>query len=106
MRRVYGSSESTSAPISSAWEINGLLFISGQIHADENWILVGGTVEERFAVIMQRVETILKEGDLSRQDIFQLRIYLTDISELPILNEVYKKYFQHPLPVRTAMEVK
>ncbi len=44
---------------------------------------------------MQKVEMIL----------FDYR-YIEDISELPSLNKEYMKYFNHPLPVRTAVGVK
>lgn len=105
MKKVYGSSETSAAPLSSAWEVNDVVFVSGQIHADEEWNLVGDSIEERFAVIMQRIERILKEADLTSEDIIQARLYLTDLTELPALNEMYKSYFKHPLPARTAVGV-
>jgi 2-iminobutanoate/2-iminopropanoate deaminase len=45
------------------------------------------------------------EAGLAVNDIVQIRLYLTDLSELPELNEVYKKYFTHPFPARTAIGV-
>ena len=105
MKKVYGSSESGDAPLSSAWEVNGAVFVSGQIHADENWNLVGETIEGRFHAAMKRIESILTEAELSVNDIVQVRLYLTDLSELPALNEIYKNYFQHPLPARIALGV-
>lgn len=105
MKKVIGSSEASTAPLSSAWEANGVVFVSGQIHADEDWKLIGESIEERFLTVMKRIQSILAEGDLSVKDIVQVRLYLTDIKELPALNEAYKKYFQHPLPARTALGV-
>ena len=105
MKKVYGSSETSGAPLSSAWEVDGLVIVSGQIHADEDWNLIGESIEERFMATMKRIEGILVEAGLDKKDIIQIRIYLTDISELPALNEVYKTYFEHPFPARTALGV-
>ncbi|MFA6602029.1 MAG: RidA family protein [Candidatus Paceibacterota bacterium] len=105
MIKVYGSSEQTSAPLSSAVEANGLVFVSGQIHADSAWKLQGKTTEEKFALIMTNIEVILAASGLSKKDIIQIRLYLTNLSELPVLNEIYKQYFDHPFPARTAVGV-
>ena len=105
MKKVHGSSETTGAPLSSAWEVGDLVIVSGQIHADENWKLVGDTIEECFVATMKRIESILNEAGLGKKDIVQIRIYLTDLSELPAFNEVYKTYFEHPFPARTALGV-
>lgn len=107
MKKYYISSEHSGAPLSGACESNGIVFVSGQIHADQNWKLIGETIEERFAITMQRVEDILAEAELTKKDIIRVNIYLTDISELKDLNGAYVKYFNiHPMPARTAMEVK
>ncbi len=105
MKQVYGSSEHSTSPLSAAVEVNGLVYVSGQVHADENWQLVGSTIEERFSAAMKRIESILAEAQLTKDHIVHVRLYLTDLKELPTLNEFYKTYFKHPLPARTAVGV-
>ncbi len=105
MKKVYGSSDSSNAPLSAAWEAGGFVFVSGQIHADQELNLIGETLEERFNAAMKNVQRILVEAQMTIDDIVQVRLYLTDLSELPALNEIYKKYFKHPLPARTAVGV-
>lgn len=105
MKKVYGSSESSGAPLSAAWEANGLVFVSGQIHADMNWNLKQGSIEDRFKTVMENIERILAEVGLTSSDIIQARLYLTDLSELPALNELYTSHFKHPFPARTAIGV-
>ncbi|HVY72806.1 MAG TPA: RidA family protein [Candidatus Paceibacterota bacterium] len=105
MKKAYGSSEFSTAPLSSAQEIEGLIFVSGQIHADKNLNLIGETIEERFTAVMANIERILVEAQLTNTDIIQARLYLTNLDELPALNEIYKQYFKHPLPARTAIGV-
>lgn len=105
MKNVYGSSETSGAPLSSAIEVNGLVFVSGQIHADDNWKVIGETIEERFDIAIKRIEKILDETGLNLTDIVRVHLYLTDLAELPALNKVYGSYFSHPLPARTAVGV-
>jgi 2-iminobutanoate/2-iminopropanoate deaminase len=54
---------------------------------------------------MTNIEVILAASGLSKKDIIQIRLYLTNLSELPVLNEIYKQYFDHPFPARTAVGV-
>lgn len=105
MKKVYIPSEISGAPLSGAIEVGDLVFVSGQIHADENWKLVGTTIEERFDATIKRIEKILNEANLKLADVIRVHLYLTDLAELPALNKVYGNYFSHPLPARTAVGV-
>lgn len=105
MKKPYGSSELSTAPLSSAWEAGGLVFVSGQVHADKDWKLVGESINERFNATMNRIVNILIEAGLGVGHIVHVRMYLTDIAELPALNEIYKSYFKHPMPARTTVGV-
>lgn len=104
MKKFYRTSESTNAPLSGAVEVGDLVFVSGQIHM-ENGKLVGETIQEKFNQVMKNVEDILIDAGLNKEDIVRVHLYLTDLSELKELNEVYMKTFKHPLPVRTAVGV-
>lgn len=104
MKKYYRSSESSNAPLSGAVEVGGLVFVSGQIHIQEG-ALVGENIKERFNQVMKNIEDILADAGLTKDDIVRVHLYLTDLSELKELNEVYIKTFKHPLPVRTAIGV-
>ncbi len=105
MKKVYLSSETSGAPLSGAVEVGDLVFVSGQIHADENWKLIGTTIEEKFDATIKRIEKILSEANLKLADVIRVHLYLTNLAELPALNKVYGNYFSHPLPARTAVGV-
>jgi 2-iminobutanoate/2-iminopropanoate deaminase len=105
MKKVHFSSETLNAPLSGAYEVNGLVFLSGQVHADAEWKLHGETIEEKFGVAMDNVKRILSEAGLGLEDVVHVRIYVTDIKELPALNTAYKMLFPHPMPARTAIAV-
>jgi 2-iminobutanoate/2-iminopropanoate deaminase len=104
MKKVYVSSEKTGAPLSGAVEVNGMVFVSGQIHMKEGQ-LQGETIEEQFEIAINNVMRILGEAGLTLDDVIKVQLYLTDLSQLPALNKVYGNYFKQPLPARTAVGV-
>lgn len=106
MKKAYVSSEKTGAPLSGAIEAGGLVFVSGQIHADKDWNVMGDTIEEKFDIVMNNIKNILNEANLDLSDIVKLNISITDLGELAGLNKVYGNYFKHPFPARAAVEVK
>ena len=105
-KKIYQSSEESGAPLSNAIEVNGTLYISGQIHADQDWNLIGETVEERFQAILARVEKALTEASMNFSNVVRVHLYLTDLDELHEVTEIYKKTFTHPMHARTAIGVK
>lgn len=105
MKKAYISSETTGAPLSAAYEVNGIVFVSGQIHMNAAKELEGNTIEEKLAVTMSNIKRILGETGLQLEDVVRVQLYLTDLDELPALNKAYMDYFQHPLPARTAIGV-
>lgn len=105
MRKVYKSSENTNAPLSGAQEVDGLVFVSGQIHMNASGQLEGSTIVEKFDVVISNIKKILEEAGLTLGDVIRVHLYLTDLKELPELNKIYPNYFQHSLPARTAVGV-
>ena len=91
--------------LSQAIESNGLVFVSGQIHAGEDWQFIQGSAKEKFAVCMRNIETILHEASSSLDRIVKLTVYTTDMSLIPEINEEYAGYFSDILPAREAIGV-
>lgn len=109
MKRKIETSEAPSAPglLSQAIVSDGLIFVAGQIHNKPDGAIVEGSTEEKVHQIMKNLQSILKDAGADFSNVVKVNIYVTDIAELPKLNEVYKTYFtQEPLPVREAVCVK
>src|SRR4029079_7334002 len=104
MKQQVDTGDTKSAHILSQGIIsNGFIFVSGQVHCDAKLILVGDTTAEKVAQIMTNIETILKAAGATLDDIVKVVIYVTDMSVMPQVNEVYPTYFKQPLPVREAV---
>ena len=104
MKKVITSQNVGSAPtLSQAIEANGFVFVSGQIHADAEWKLQGETVKEKMDVIFQNISDVLEAGGLLVDDIVKVTIYVTDMAQMPEINQYYPTYFTAPLPAREAI---
>lgn len=86
---------------------NGTIFVAGQIHSTPDGRLIEGSTEEKVHQVMKNLQAILKAAGADFSNVVKVNIYVTDIAELPKLNEVYKTYFtQEPLPVREQFVLK
>jgi len=89
--------------LSQAIISNGTIYVAGQIHSKPDGSVVEGSVKEKVDQIMQNITAILHAADASLNDIVKVVIYVTDMAQMPELNEVYPTYFAEPYPVREAV---
>lgn len=92
--------------LSAAIEANGFVFTSGQIHMNENFELVGETMEEKAEKVMENLKLVLEGAELNFENVVKATVYVTDMSEYSKFNEVYLKYFKSPMPAREVVCVK
>ena len=93
--------------LSQAVVNNSTIYVAGQIHSTSDGKLVEGSTEEKVHQIMKNLTAISKAADSDFSHVVKVNVYVTDISELPKLNDVYKTYFTNePLPVRETVCVK
>ena len=92
-------------PYSQAVVHAGIVYASGQIPLDpETMEIVAGT-REQIDRVFQNLSAVIKAagGDLSQ--VVKLNVYLTDLADFPVVNEVMGEYFQEPYPARAAVGV-
>ena len=85
---------------------NGLVFCSGQVHMTSDGKMVEGSVKEKMEVIMANISEVLEAAGSSLEKAVNVTIYVTDMSQMGELNEVYPSYFKGDLPARAAIGVK
>ncbi len=93
-------------PYSSASKGAGLTFLSGVIAIDPatNNLVVGDFSTEVHRVL-DNIGIILKEMGLSFSDILKTTIFVTDMTNFPVLNQIYQEYFVSGYPARSVVEV-
>lgn len=94
-------------PYSQAVIANGILYISGQIpfHPETN-ILVSSNVKEQTQQVMENLKAILAEAGSAFSKVIKCSIFLKDMNDFAVVNEVYGNYFDSKhLPARETVEV-
>ena len=81
-----------------------LVVISGQAAIDKKGNVIGNTIEEQTAYTLDNCSVQLASADCTLDDVFKVNVYIKDLKEWSRFNEVYRKYFQDPKPVRTALQ--
>jgi len=93
-------------PYSQAIEVNGLLFISGQIPIDPAiGTLVEGGIREQTEQVMKNIGALLDEAGYTFKDVVKSTCLLTTMEHFAAMNEVYGRYYQENPPARAAYAV-
>ena len=93
-------------PYSQAVEVNGMLFISGQIPINPVTGTVPEGIEAQTEQVMKNIGAILNEAGYTYQDVVKSTCLLSDIANFKAMNEVYAKYYTEYPPARAAFAVK
>lgn len=66
--------------------------------------IVGTTIQEQSRLTLENCARQLAEAGATLDDVYQVRVYLSDMNEWAAFNEVYKQFMKPPYPVRTAIQ--
>ena len=82
------------------------VYLSGQIPlVPETMEVVEGDIQDQIHQVFKNLTAVCQEagGDLS--NIVKLNIFLTDLNNFAVLNEIMSSYFDQPYPARAAIGV-
>ena len=93
-------------PYSQAVKTGNLIFISGQIPLDpKTGDVVEGSIEDQANQVLENIKSISEAAGHGLEDVVKITIFLTDLGNFAVVNEVMKKYFSEPYPARATIEV-
>jgi len=93
------------APFSNGYVAGNTLYIAGQQGPDSNGKVTGVDIAKQTANAIAFVKHVAEEAGFKVSDIISVTIYLTDLSDVPRINEVYTSLMPDPKPVRSAVQV-
>lgn len=93
-------------PYSQAIVAGGFLFSAGQIALDPatGKIVEGGIVEQTTRVLANLREVLAKAG-ATWADVVKSTVYMVDLAEFPVVNEIYGKHLGNARPARSTVQV-
>ena len=86
-------------PYNQAINYENMLFVSGQIPLDpDSNELINTGIEDETNQVMKNIQAILTEAGMSFDDIVKTSIFLKDMDNFKIVNEMYGNYFKNIIP--------
>ena len=93
-------------PYSQGIVANGFLFTAGQIAIDPaTGQIVAGNVAAQTERVMANLAAVLATVGASWRDVVKTTVYLHDMNEFPVVNEVYGKALGDARPARSTVQV-
>jgi 2-iminobutanoate/2-iminopropanoate deaminase len=89
---------------SQGLRVGDFLFVSGQGPLDpQSGKVVGDTIEEQTARVLENIKAILEAGGATMADVVKVSAHLSDLALFERYNQVYASYFPDPKPTRTTV---
>lgn len=92
-------------PYSQAVSLGDFLFVSGQIGVDTKTNNLVEGIKEQVVQTLENLKTVLKAADSDINNIVKTTVYLSDMDNFPVMNEIYATYFNKPYPARATVQV-
>jgi 2-iminobutanoate/2-iminopropanoate deaminase len=106
-RQAVSSADAPQAigPYSQAIRAGTLLFVSGQIPLDPaTGVMVDGDIAAQTHRVFANLRAILAAAGVTFDNVLRTTVYLADMNDFAIVNEIYGTYFSSPAPARATVQ--
>jgi reactive intermediate/imine deaminase len=91
---------------SQAVKVDNTVYLSGQIPLDPATMqIIDGDIKDHIHRVFLNLQAVANAAGGQLSDIVKLNVYLTDLSNFPLVNEIMAQYFVEPYPARAAVGV-
>ena len=107
MKKIISTSDAPAAigPYSQGVRVGSTIYFSGQIPLDpKSGQLVSGGTDAQARRVMENIGGLLRAEGLSYDNIVKTTIFLADINDFQIVNEIYGSYFKQAPPARSTIQ--
>ena len=107
MKKIIYTKDAPNAigPYSQAILSNNTLYCSGQIAIDCKGNLKNESIEEETKQIIKNIAAVLKKAEMDFSNVVKTTIFLKDMNDFSIVNNIYQKTFENEPPARETVEV-
>ncbi len=93
-------------PYSVAIKNDGLIYTSGQIALNTNGDIVGDDIKSQTIQVLHNLKAILQDNNSSMDNVIKVTIFMANMGDFEVVNEIYAKAFGNHKPVRSTVGVK
>ena len=109
MKKIIKSKNAPSpiGPYNQAVIANGFMYISGQVGMNpKTGKIIKDSISDETEQVMKNLSSILNEASISFENVVKTTIFLSDMNDFSLVNEVYGKYFdEDTAPARETVQV-
>jgi 2-iminobutanoate/2-iminopropanoate deaminase len=92
-------------PYSQGMVINNMFYSSGQIPLTPAGNMIKGEIQEQTHQVFKNMKAVLEAANASLETVVKTTLFIKDMSDFPIINEIYAEYFTEHKPARSCVEV-
>ncbi len=91
-------------PYVHAVKAGGFVFTSGQLGLDPETGTLPEGVAAQAEQAIRNIETVLAAAGLALSDVVKTTVFLADMKDFAVINEVYARYFADGAPARSCVQ--
>lgn len=93
-------------PYSQAIAAGGMLYASGQVPIDPaTGELAGADIETQAKQVFENLKQVLAAAGTDFGSVVKTTVFLTDLANFGVVNDIYAGYFTAPYPARSCMQI-
>ena len=108
MKKIIHTKKAPAAlgPYSQAVEVNGVLFVSGQIpFVPETMALISEDIQDQTKQSLENIKAILEAAGYTFKNVIKATVFIKNMEDFALMNEVYNEYLGNIKPARACVEV-
>ncbi|MCD7036642.1 RidA family protein [Metabacillus sp. GX 13764] len=91
-------------PYSQAVTVNNMVYTSGQISLTPEGTLTDGDVQAQTHQVFANLKAVLEEAGASLETVIKTTVFIKDMNDFSLINDVYGGYFHTHKPARSCVE--
>jgi 2-iminobutanoate/2-iminopropanoate deaminase len=92
-------------PYSQAVKTGNLLFVSGQIPINPKTGNIPGDIKEQTRQSLENLKAVLLAAGSSPASVLKTTVFLKNLDDFTVMNDIYREYFPKDAPARSTVEV-
>lgn len=108
MKKIVSTTNAPAAigPYSQAVIINNMVYTSGVIPINpEDGTIVEGDIKKQAERVLKSLSALLKDSGSDLTKVVKTTVFIKNMEDFPMINEVYASYFTENYPARSCVEV-
>ena len=85
--------------------VGNMVYTSGQFGLKPDGTMAGECIKEQTVQVMQNLKAVLEAAGSSLEKVVKATIFIKDMTEFNLINDVYSSFFDSNFPARSCVEV-